>query len=115
MALADILCGAALADATFDAAERVVVGAMLMKVLGVSELPPEVEHHLDTLDAGALDLEDALRRLELTSEREKRKLLEVVVDIVKADLVIDEHERAFARHLGKALGVPEGDVAALLG
>ena len=114
MALADILCAAALADETFDASERVVVGAMLMKVLGVSELPPEVEHHLDTLDLAGLDLEAALARLELASARDQRKLLEVVADIVKADQVIDAHERAFALRLGKALGVAEADVEAML-
>jgi len=115
MALADILCGAALADATFDASERVVVGAMLMKVLGVSALPPEVEQHLDRWDAGGKDLEGALVRLGLASDRDKRKLLEVVADIVKADEVVDVHERAFAVRLGAALGVSEAEVAALIG
>ena len=115
LALADVLCGAGSADSQFDESERIIVGAMLMKVLGVTSLPAAVEAHLQAFDADRLNLVDAIARLGLESDREKKSLLKVVADIVKADEKIDKSERNFVTRLGKALGVHAADVKALLG
>lgn len=115
LALAEILCGAGHADEDFEASERIVVGAMLMKVLGVTQLPPEVSTFIDTFDAAKLNLVDACARLELASDRDKKSLVKVVADIVKADDKIDRSERGFVTRLGKALGLPASEVKALLG
>lgn len=115
LALAEILCGAGYADEDFETSERIVVGAMLMKVLGVTQLPAEVQSFIDTFDASKLNLVDACARLDLESDRDRKSLVKVVADIVKADEKVDKAERGFVTRLGKALGLPAAEVKALLG
>lgn len=107
-ALADVLCGAALSDGGFAEEERVVVGAMLMKVLGVSELPAEVSGHIGAFAPGGFDLKDAVKRLGLESERDKKALVKVVTDIVAADEVVQDAEKAYLERLANLLGVAAG-------
>lgn len=104
-ALADVLAGAALADGSFADEERVVVGAMLMKVLGVSELPEEVEVHIATFDPTTFDLADAIDRLALDNDRDRKALVKVVSDVVGADEVIEASEQAYLDRLSRALGL----------
>lgn len=115
LALAEILCGAGHADATFELSERFVVGGMLLKVLGVTKLPQEVEAFVTTFDPDKLNLVDACARLNLATDRDKASLVKVVADVVKADEKVDKAERNFVTRLGKALGIPAADVKALLG
>lgn len=115
LALADVLCGAACADSQFDDSERIIVGAMLMKVLGVTSLPAEVDAHLKTFDGDKLNLVDAVSRLGLEADRDKKSLVKVVADIVKADDKIEKSERGYMTRLAKALGIPLAEVKTLLG
>lgn len=103
-ALADILCGAASADGHVAHDERIVVSAMLMKVLGVSQLPAEVEAHVMAFDPRTFDLEGALAKLALTSDRDRRSLAQVVKDIVEVDAQVADAERAFVTRLDALLG-----------
>jgi len=103
-ALADILCGAASADGHVAHDERVVVSAMLMKVLGVSELPAEVEARVMAFDPRAFDLDGALAQLALTTDRDRRSLAQVVKDIVEVDAHVADAERAFVARLDALLG-----------
>ena len=114
MALAEVLCGAACADSSFDDSERVIVGAMLMKVLGTSTLPPELVAQLATFDADKLNVVDAVARLRLDNDRDKKSLVKVVAEIVKADDSIDKAERSYIARLAKALGFSVTDAKALL-
>ena len=114
MALAEVLCGAACADSSFDDSELVVVGAMLMKVLGTTELPPEIVSQLATFDADKLNLVDAVARLGLDGDRDKKSLVKVVAEIVKADDKIDKAERGYLSRLAKALGFSVAEAKALL-
>jgi len=114
LALADIMCGAALADGNFDVSERIVALAMLMKVLGVTQLPAEVEAHVNAFDRGRFNLAAAIKRLDLESDKEKRSLLKVVADIVKADTKVEKTERTFVTRLGKVLGIPANEMQSLL-
>ena len=102
-ALADILCGAATADGHFDPSEHVVVGAMIMKVLGVGSLPESVEAHVRAFDPARFDLAAALDALALKTDREKKALLQVVTDLVEADAQVADSERAFVNRLGLLL------------
>lgn len=115
LALAEILCGAGYADEDFEVSERIVVGAMLMKVLGVTQLPPEVDAFVNGFDPSRLNLVDACARLDLSSDRDKKSLVKVVADIVRADEKVDRSERSFVTRLGKALGLPAAEVKALIG
>lgn len=114
MALSEVLCGAACADSSFDDSERVIVGAMLMKVLGTTELPPEIVSQLAAFDADKLNLVDAVARLGLENDRDKKALVKVVAEIVKADDKIDKAERGYISRLAKAIGLPVGEAKALL-
>jgi uncharacterized tellurite resistance protein B-like protein len=107
-ALADVLCGAALSDGGFADEERVVVGAMLMKVLGVSQLPGEVSGHIGAFSPENFDLMSAVARLGLESERDKKALVKVVSDIVAADAVVQDTEKAYLERLASLLGVTAG-------
>lgn len=104
-ALAEVLAGAALADGSFADEERVVVGAMLMKVLGVSELPSEVESHIASFSPEDFDLAGAIARLGLDNDRDKKALVKVVADVVGADAVVDEGEKVYVARLAALLGV----------
>ena len=114
LALADILLGAGHADSNLETDEKIILGAMLMKVLGVTELPAEVKAHMDAFHPDQLNLVDACARLGLATERDKKSLLKVVADIVKADATIDKAEKGYVQRLGKALGLAAADVKAAL-
>jgi len=115
LALAEVLCGSACADSQFDESERIIVGAMLLKVLGVTTLPAEVEAHLQGFDGDRLNLVDSVARLGLETDRDKKSLLKVVADIVKADDNVEKSERGYVTRLAKALGIPLAEVKVLLG
>jgi uncharacterized tellurite resistance protein B-like protein len=87
---------------------------MLMKVLGVTELPATVRAHVDGFDGDRLNLVDACARLGLESDRDKKALVKVVADIVKADDTIDRTEKGFVTRLAKALGLSAADAKAYL-
>ncbi len=114
LALADVLIAAGSIDGNFDADERVIVSAMMMKVLGETELPPYIQSYIASTDGDKVNVADALARLELESDRDKKSLLKVVAEIVKADAKIDKMEKGFVTRLGKALGIPAADVKAFL-
>lgn len=102
-ALADIMCGAATADGTVDEAELVVVDAMLMKVLGVAELPADLKAHVRAFNRKRFDLEAALLKLSLSTDKEKKALVQVVTDIVEADTKVTKGEKTFVKRLGSLL------------
>jgi len=115
LALADIMCGAACADSQFDESERIIVGAMLIKVLGVTSLPAEFEAHLLGFDGDKLNLVDAVARLGLDNDRDKKSVFKVVSEIVKVDDKIEKSERSYVTRLAKALGIHVAEVKSLLG
>lgn len=104
-ALAEVLAGAALADGSFADEERVIVGAMLMKVLGVSELPEDVSAHIAEFAPESFNLGDALARLRLENDRDKKALVKVVSDVIGADEVVEESEQRYLDALAVALGI----------
>ncbi len=108
-ALSDLLCGAAMADGSFADEERVVVRAMLFKVLGTQELPEEVEAHLAAFEPASFDMAFSLSVLAPENDRDRRSILRVAADIVKADSVIEAAERAYLVSLAGALGVDFAD------
>jgi uncharacterized tellurite resistance protein B-like protein len=114
-ALAEILSGAALSDGHFADEERMVVGGMMMKVLGVSALPLEIEAHLASFDPHTFSLVDAVGRLALGADRDRKALVKVVVDILCADAVLEGDERVYVDQLAALLGMGPSEVDALLG
>jgi uncharacterized tellurite resistance protein B-like protein len=105
MALSDLLCGAAMADGEFAESERVVVRAMLLKVLGAGELPAEVEAHLAAFSADRLDVAAAVATLGAESERDRKSVLRVTADVVKSDQSLDTAERQYLMKVADALGL----------
>ena len=108
-ALSNILCGAAMADGVFEDEEKVVVRAMLLKVLGASELPPEIETHLNGFTAASLNLPHDINVLGPENERSKKDLMGVTADVVKADRQMEPTELAYLESLATALGLDFAD------
>jgi len=108
-ALSDILCGAAMADGVVSDNEQVVVRAMLLKVLGAQVLPAEVESHLAAFDASRFDMAASLAILGLDAPRDRKAVLKVAADIVKADQVLESAERDYLHALAGALGLDFAD------
>ena len=103
-ALADILCAAVAADGRVDEGELVVVDAMLMKVLGSLTLPDELGAHVRAAAKRRThDIADAYQRLALTTEREKKGLLQVITDLAQADGKVTKAETKFLEKLGALL------------
>jgi len=108
-ALSNILCGAAMADGDFEDEERVIVRAMLMKVLGASELPAEVEAHLAAFSAVTLDIHADIKTLAPETSRERKTLLKVTADVMKADSQMEPAERVYLEAVAAALGLDFAD------
>lgn len=103
-ALADILCAAVAADGKVEDSELVVVDAMLMKVLGSLTLPDELGAHVRAAARRRThDIADAYRRLALTSDREKRALVQVITDLAQADGKITKAEAKLLEKLDTLL------------
>lgn len=100
-ALADLLLGAASADRKYTSEEMVAVTSTLMKVLGVVQLPDEVNAHIRAFDPHTLDLQKTVAVLNLERDEDKQTVMKLVHRVVKTDSALHERERAYLRVLGK--------------
>lgn len=108
-ALSNILCGAAMADGVFEDEERVIVHAMLLKVLGASELPAEVAAHLAAFSAETFDISSDIEILAPETARDRKAILKVTADIVTADRQMEPAERVYLHKMADALGLDFAD------
>ncbi|MCA9517984.1 MAG: TerB family tellurite resistance protein [Myxococcales bacterium] len=113
-ALSDLLMAAALSDRKYEEDEWLVVASTLMKVLGVAELPPEVEDRMRGFDPDAHDLDATLAAIRPESDKDRQDLLKVVAKVVLADHEVHADERTYIDRVAGALGIDGATVEALL-
>lgn len=86
--------GAAFADRRLDGREYETVKKLLAQVMGVDEVPAEMEARLKKFNPKTFDAASTAKSLGLTDDDEKRKLIELIAAVNDADeeLDLDEHE-----------------------
>ena len=105
--VADILMGAAHADAHLHGEEKAAVRRLLRQVLGGEALPMDLEFRVDEFDATAFDLGEAASAFTADPPETRRRLLELVSAVHAADQEYDLSEDEFVHKLAAALGLAE--------
>ena len=105
--LADLMMGAAHADAQLDGAEKLRVRKLLREVLGTASLPLDLDFRIDEFDPATFDLGEAGAAFAEDPPQLKRKLLDLLSAVHAADEVFDLSEDAYLRRVGLAIGLPE--------
>jgi uncharacterized tellurite resistance protein B-like protein len=105
--VADILMGAAHADAHLHGEERAAVRRLLRQVLGGEALPMDLEFRIDEFDAATFDLGEAAAAFAGDPPENRRRLLELVSAVHGADQEYDLSEDEFVHRLAGALGLGE--------
>jgi uncharacterized tellurite resistance protein B-like protein len=105
--VADILLGAAHADAHFHGEEKNAVRRLLRQVLGGGALPMDLEFRIDEFDAAAFDLGETAAAFAGEPIETRRRLLELVSAVHAADQEYDLSEDEFVHRLAAALGMTE--------
>ena len=105
--IADLLMGAAYADARLDGREYRVVKALLAKVTNVEKLGADMEGWLRGFARKKFDPVEAAKSLGLETEQKKRHLIELIAAVTDADGVFDLDENAYIENVAKALELPK--------
>lgn len=105
--IADLLMGAALADQHLDGREYEAVKQLLAKAMRRKSVPAALEQRLKNFKASKFDAIDTVKKLRLTSAKEKRNLLELIAKVHDSDDLWDFDEDAYLRKIAAALGVDE--------
>jgi uncharacterized tellurite resistance protein B-like protein len=105
--IADLLMGAAHADRRMDGHELETVKGLLCRFMSVTELPDWLEWRIADFDVTHLDVEACVAKLGLTTEDEKRHLLELIASVHESDDTWDLDEDAYLRRVAEALALPE--------
>jgi uncharacterized tellurite resistance protein B-like protein len=105
--VADILMGAAHADAHLHGEERASVQRLLRQVLGSETVPMDLAFRLDEFDPATFDLGEAAAAFAADPPENKRRLLELVSAVHGADQEYDLSEDEYVHRLGAALGLGE--------
>jgi len=105
--IADLLMGAAFADSHLDGSELVRVKQLLCELTGQTELPAALEERLKAFVPSTLNVAATIMALDLSSDTEKRKLLELVAAVHDADDLWDFDEDLYLRGVAAALGLAE--------
>lgn len=104
--VAQVLMGAAYADAEVEGREHETVTALLELATGRKLLPLEIGRVIRDFDPVTFDVEATVAALDLDREEDKRHLLELVAAVHDADEVLDLAEDAYLRRLAELLGLP---------
>ena len=104
-ATADLLMGAAFADSRLDGREYETVKKLLAEVMGVPEVPEEMEARLKGFNPKTFDPASTAKTLGLTDDAEKRKLIELVAAVNDADDELDLDEHEYLLRVAEALGL----------
>ena len=112
--VAQVLMGAAHADAEVHGREHETVTALLELATGRKLLPLEIGRVIRDFDLTAFDLEATVAALALENDEDKRHLLELVAAVHDADEVLDLAEDAYLRRLAEILGLPKEAYADLV-
>lgn len=105
--IADLLMGAAHSDGHVDASELQKVKELLRELSRKKGLAPSLERRLDRFRPSKFNLAAVCSGLSLTTDEQKRGLLELVVKVLDADDVWDLDEDAYLRKVASAIGAPD--------
>lgn len=105
--VADILMGAAHADAHLHGDEKAAVQRLLRQLLGGEALPMDLQFRIDEFDAAAFDLGEAAAAFAGEPPETRRRLLELVSAVHGADQEYDLSEDEYVHRLAGALGLGE--------
>ena len=105
--VADILMGAAHADAHLHGDEKAAVQRLLRQLLGGEALPMDLQFRIDEFDAAAFDLGEAAAAFAGEPPETRRRLLELVSAVHGADEEYDLSEDEYVHRLAGALGLGE--------
>jgi uncharacterized tellurite resistance protein B-like protein len=111
--IADLLMGAAYADARLDGREYRVVKKLLAKVMNADKLGEEMEGRLRGFARRQFDPVAAATELGLETEQKKRHLIELIAAVTEADEVFDMDENAYIENVAMALALPKESYADL--
>lgn len=111
--IADLLMGAAYADRHLEQRELEKVKKLLAELTGKSALSAQLEDRLSRFEPNKLDVRLTVDELDLKSDLEKRKLLELITAVHDADEIWDFDEDLYLRGVAAALGVPDADISDL--
>jgi uncharacterized tellurite resistance protein B-like protein len=105
--LADLLMGAAYADARLKGEEKAAVRRILREISGVTTLPMDLEMRIDEFNPKVFDLAATGAAFRADSDKEKRHLLDLVTVVHAADEEFDLAEDDYLRRVGEAIGLDE--------
>lgn len=111
--LAEIFLGAAYADQQLAGRERHRIQDLIRDLMCAQALPEGLQAHIDGFDPQAFDLTAAAARFVDDPPMSKRRLLELVAQVMYADDIYDLAEDEFLRALARELRVPDADFADL--
>jgi hypothetical protein len=111
--VADLLMGAAYADAHFDGREGDAVRAKLRSFLELDRLPPEIEARLEAFAPDHFNMPATAADLTMETRERRRRVLELVAAIHDADEELDLDEDTYLNDLALALGFKESEYADL--
>jgi len=103
--VADLMLGAAHADARFCEHEQEAVRSLLCRMLGTAELPEELRAHMAGFEPQSFDMTEAVQRFSERSQTSRRRLLEVVRSVCDADATFALEEERYMLDLVAALAV----------
>jgi hypothetical protein len=105
--VADLMMGAAYADAKLEGAEKATIRKLLREILAVASLPMDLDVHIDSWKPEGFDMEATAKAFADDPQALKRKLLDLLSAVHAADQEFDLAEDAYLRQVGKAIGLPE--------
>ncbi len=107
LVITDLLVGAIYADRTMTGEERAAARRMLADLLCTTPdaLPAEVDERIERFDFDGFDLAAAAKDFLSDPPMQKRRLLELVSQLVHADGELDLREDQFLRDLAVNLGM----------
>ncbi|MBM4357866.1 MAG: TerB family tellurite resistance protein [Deltaproteobacteria bacterium] len=105
--IADLLMGAAYADRTLDGPELDKVKQLLRDMSRNSQLSAALEKRLERFRPGKQNVAEVCAGLGLTTDEQKRHILELVAKVQDADEVWDLDEDHYLRRVAKAIGASD--------
>lgn len=107
--LADLFLGAAYSDKEFCDDERFYVRRLLADLLCVDQVPDYLEKRIEQFDIIKFDLQAAAKEFAAQPPMSKRRLLELIAQVINANGVLDLAEDDYVHELAGALNVPIED------
>jgi uncharacterized tellurite resistance protein B-like protein len=111
--LTEIFLGAAYADNKLVGRERHRITDLVRDLMCSQALPDGLQEHIDTFDPATFDLKSAASNFAHDPPMSRRRLLELVAQVMNADGIYDFAEDDFMRALASELQVPESDFSDL--